>query len=476
MGTSADLAVRCGGRTGYLHTSYDGHIHSVLARMVSTIAAAGVAALTQRLSEDPFELSDEEHYTDRRAMGNAYLQACLARGRDPFLLDEAMTFDYGNPDFAHGGAISFFAPTIEWVEGFCERIEDASFVLDLDRGILACVGWEEHAAEGGYDAGNTLLLWTLNLAEIETLDPEQLFYGLYNSSLDNGEDLTAEGRQHQMEAILEQVRQGTVALPERRLSNPAPYLPLDDDDRAFPTVHSFLGTHHHALMLQGTMAFFQSLGEDIPVFAKADTLWFAQPQADQLQVIVDLRQSQDVRAQNAANALRTVLPKHTGMLATSASAHGKATVGMHGGHSEASIGRDVPNWADELLTKDRWQPLTATERQAQVDSLAQAGDVGALEDLRTIAVVGLDGPRWQALEDTGLLEPMDHDDLQETAALAVFLAMSFERAFPGNTAQRFHTLSEGQRSAVLEALQPIDRHTLVNLLKSAQANARRPKP
>lgn len=40
MGTSADLAVRCGGRTGY-------------------------AALTQRLSEDPFKLSDEEHWNSR---------------------------------------------------------------------------------------------------------------------------------------------------------------------------------------------------------------------------------------------------------------------------------------------------------------------------------------------------------------------------------------------------------------------------
>ena len=476
MGTSADLAVRCGGRTGYLHTSYDGHIHSVLATMASTIAAAGVAALTQRLSEDPFELSDEEHCTDRRAMGNAYLLACTSRGCEPFLLDEAMTYDYGNPDFAHGGAISLFAPTIEWTEGFCDRIEDAGFVLDLDRGVLMNLGWEENLSDGSYDAGNAPVIWSLRLADIETMDPAQLFHGLYHAPLDQGEELSRAERQQQMDALLEQVRNQAVEIPEQRMRNPVAYVPLDDDEAAFPTVHAFIGANEHALDLQGTMAFFLSLSDELPIFAAPDTLSFANPQPGQFQVIVDLRQSTDVQAQNVVNALRSVLPKHTGMLATSLSPHGKATVGMYGMSSEASIGMDNPHWADELLVSDRWPPSTPDERQAQVNSLVQAGNTDALEDLRTIALVGFDGPRWQSLEDTGLLEPMSPKDLQESAALAVFLSASFERAFAGNTAKRFHSLSEGQRSAVLEALAPIDRHTLVDLLKNAPAKAGSPKP
>ena len=117
-------------------------------------------------------------------MGSAYLTACQARDKEPVGLDAAMHYEYGNPDFAHGVVIPLFAPQPEWVDGFCHGIEDASHILDLDKGVLVVPNWTIENKDGSYDAGTLGILWNIDFAQVLDIEPASLQEALQKPDYD----------------------------------------------------------------------------------------------------------------------------------------------------------------------------------------------------------------------------------------------------------------------------------------------------
>lgn len=195
MGSSI-FSIRHRGRTYHQSTPFDGHTQSILAQVASSLAAAGVESLKSQLdllSEGQKEIQDAPTHpddtlflADRASMGKAYSQACRARGHAPIWLDLAMTYEYGNPDFAHGGIIALFAPIAYLNEGKRWRIENADVILDLDQGVLVVPHRDPGfpTLEGAYDNGIMGADWSIPLADFDELDPIRLNQHLIEASLD----------------------------------------------------------------------------------------------------------------------------------------------------------------------------------------------------------------------------------------------------------------------------------------------------
>lgn len=479
MGTSATLAVRHKGETGFLYASNDSHTNSVLAELTSTLTAAGTAALRSHLDQVGMVPSGEEDFQiDRRAMGNAYIQACQANGQEPFLLDRALGYEYGNPDFSHGGAISLFAPVGDWNTWAATSIEDVSFVLDLDRGTLSVRDWEGEIKPGDYDAGTLPTLWGLNLADLEGIDPEQLYLGLENAELDD--EATPEQRLAALDTILATARAG-------QFDKPAPwayqgsYRGTDgDNEPAEPSIHTLRCAEDNNLALQALTVVLQDLKTEFPTLVEPDTLWFAIPREGEFELLVDLRRNTN-RAldQLVGKIFQEVAPK-MGMAASDHGPHSRSGRSRHGGFASVSIGGFSENnsaWDANVFPANHWRLRTEQQRAELFAELKAKGDGAALGDLRLVGFVALDTTRWQAVESTGLVDPLDNETLGQLAAYSLALFEGLERALPGITAKRFQALSEGQRSAFLEGMTPVDRFVLKGLVKDAETQtARAPRP
>ena len=479
MGTSATLAVRHKGETGFLYASSDSHVNYVLAELTSTLTAAGIDALRAHLDLVGMTPNGEEDFqVDRRAMGNAYIQACQANGQEPFLLDRALSYEYGNPDFSHGGAISLFSPADDWNTWAANSIEDATFVLDLDRGILSVPDWERDTKPGDYDAGTVSSLWSVNLAELKGIDPEQLYLGLQNADLDD--EATSEQRQAALDAILATARAG-------QFEKPAPWaysgsgLDSDEDNEpAEPSIHTLRCGEDNNLALQALTVVLQDLKVEFPTLVDPDTLWFAIPREGEFELLVDLRRNTNRALDHLVGEIFQEVAPRMGMAAAAHGPHSSSGRSRHGGFASVSIGvfsEDKSAWDANVFPANHWRLRTEQQRAELLGQLKANGDGAALGDLRLVGLVALDTARWQAAEDTGLVPPLDNETLGQLAAYSLALFEGLERALPGITAKRFQDLTEGQRSAFLEGMTPVDRFVFKGLVKDAETQtARAPRP
>lgn len=455
MSTPSTLVVRFKGRDRFLHSHSDGQIHNVLAELVSTLAAAGLTAVCEQLASrnDRGELPE---FIDRREMCNRYLEACRARGREPVLLEQTLFFDFGEPDFAHGGAIPFFSPDLRWdTDEQCWGM--ATFLLDMDRHVLEVCDFSRD------DPREVPPLWSLDLLTLEKLPPVLLYHAFFKAKWKTEDDPAV--RVTHLEQVLDLVRTGAVKVPRNWLAA-SPYAPrrLRDVEQACPSVHTLTGAPMHMMDLYATVAFLEDFKEEFPIFGKQDTIRLLSVSQDQLQVRVDLRHSQDAGPQNAVQELWAVLPKRTGMLSASFTPHSKTITSFNSMTSETTVGRTIEAWESEAMTDPGWPAPALEAFVKQVADLAQRQEVGFLEELRLITVVSLRGDRWHLVEDTGLLEELDEKTLGQLGALTVLLCACFERAWPGSTAKRLDGLDKHQRAKFLGALSPVDHRVLEQLM------------
>ena len=481
MGTSADLAVRYRGQTYYQHTSYDGHTHNVVAQLAATIAAAGVDALKTRMDAQGApagenEDNNDEVEVDRKAMGSAYLQACQARGREPVRLDEALTYEYGNPDFAHGGIIPLFAPIVDWHGWACSSIEEASFILDLDRNELVVPDWDVRSDEPNYDSGARRAAWTLPLMDLESMNPERLGRALDGMHFDR--EASDENRKAALQTALAQAHSG------EGLGSPAPtgdvYAPrrIGAHESFSPTIHFLRGPIQGMAHLQPLVDFLRDQGDDFAPLAQAETLRLGRPNAQEQEVIVDLRAG-DTDTHNLVEELFSSLAPALGWVyrcygpGSQLLRNGARGLAVSVGYGMAPPGQA---WDAGLIPEGTVALKLPAERDAIIDAFLAAGNAQAANNEMLFALIGLQGDRWRRIEASGIVRGLSGADLTRIAGLAVELSVHFERACPGSTAQRFERLSEGQRSALLEAISPLDRRTLAQLLQRGQPMRVQPKP
>lgn len=187
MGTSANLVVIQGQRALALHTSYDGHTDNVMATVCAPIAQLGLDLLRTNFGAAQIYDEDQEGRPRRgqvhRDNITAYLEACEARGLEPFDIEGMLHYPYGRSDFAHSGGGLLYGPQHVSDSGFVgddfqEMVKNACYVLDLDAGTLF-VNYEK--------------FWTVDLTKLEGRDPESVFHFLGNYPFYENEDLIPEG-------------------------------------------------------------------------------------------------------------------------------------------------------------------------------------------------------------------------------------------------------------------------------------------
>lgn len=465
MGTSADLAVRHNGRTFYQHVSYDGDTSSVLAQLAGTIAAMGADALRRRLEQEPDPVpgneQDEELHLDRKAMGNAYLAACQARGQEPWNLDYALNYDYGNPDFSHGGAIPLLAPRIEWAHGWVDSIEDASVILDLDRDRLVVPSWDA-PKKGQYDAGTLECLWEIDLVQIEGMDPGALAQALEDADLD--EEHPPGRRRAAIKAALAQATRGRTAQAADTPWGRNHYTPrgIGASDAFRPSLYFLRGLDDHAAYLQPIVDFLREQGRQTgSALAQEQAVMLAREDGE-MEVIVDLREG-DLATQNMVDELFEAAAQYSGMIYRRERKGSQRVVSMHSSLGAATGGGPEDKPWDEGRVPDGAEPAGLDgARQAQIEQAIANGDKEQARDQLMYAIVGMDGARWRLIQDSGVVS-LDGNEMRQFASHAVSLCQLFERAAPGSTRARLDRLSEGQRSMLLEALDPVDRHILKQL-------------
>lgn len=463
MGTSADLAVRHRGRTFFQHTSYDGHEHNVLSQMAGTWVAAGIEALRARLDQEPEETGpiDEDLFIDRRGMGNAYLAACQARGREPINLDYAMGYEYGNPDFSHGGIIPLLAPTIAWSEGFCDRIEETSFILDLDREVLLVPNWNNTIEEGSYDNGTLDVLWSVPWATIRDLDPSALMQALDKAEYDY--DLPQDQRQAMIGALLTQLVEATTP-PD--LADDFYIGPRFQNQEEFqPSMHFLRGAPEHAAYQQAAIDFLRDQATNLPVFGEPNTLLMEMRDGEAV-LVVDLRKGDSAAAQNLVAEAFDSLSRATGMVSEMQSDGHSKSVGVYRSAFSSGFGSQEGQhaWDHDLVSEHATAVGMEDRKSEQIEKAIKNKDENALELALVRAIIGFDDERWHRIEGLLTATPADAEFMPSVVATAVEACRHFERAVPGSTLTRFSRLSDGHRSAFLEALAPVDRYMFTQLL------------
>lgn len=478
MGTSSDLAVRHRGRTYFQHTSYDGHTENVLSQMAGTIAAAGLEAFRKRMATEgapPVEDEDCDYdmQIDRKAMGNAYLAACQARGRAPFNLDYAMTYEYGNPDFSHGGAIALLAPKIDWAVGFCDSIEDASVILDLDRGMLVAPLWSHEIKSGSYDEGTMPTMCSIDLASIEDVDPESLAQGL--GKIDFDDEIPAQQHQRAVEEAIAKAREGgepavdtsmQVDHYHSRRFNP-------DDEEFTPSIHFLRGTEQHIIYLQPVVDFLREMADEMPVFGEKDTLKIILHENNEQELVVDLRRGNGGE-RSMVDALFETLARDTGMVYALRSNGASRMVSASRSISSCSSADDG-QWDSGLVPDDATSLSLPFERDAAIAKVIESGEKDRIQAELMLAVIALHPQRWDTIQASQAGEPLSPGRMQAMVGVAVETTRHFEHARPGSASLRFSRLSEGQRSAVLEAMTPVDRYMFTQMVGS-QRKSSSPRP
>lgn len=463
MGTSADLAVRHRGQTYYQHTSYDGMASSVLPQIIATLVAAGPEALATHLDKVGKQPAEDEGRLDRRGMGGAYLAACQTRGKEPVVLDAAMYYEYGNPDFAHGGVIPLFAPQPEWVDGFCHGIEEAGYILDIDKGALVVPNWTVENKAGSYDAGTMDTLWKIDFSQVLAIDPTSLQEALRRPDYDA--DAAPDARKATIDGAIQEAVRRAAGQASRPYS---PYFPSPSDGKALPSVHLLRGLARHRFQQQVTADFLRSLASDMPVFAEPMAITVKAASDGEVDVIVDLRAANDPVAQGVTERVLEAVARSSGMVYEMKGDGTSRTSGAGFMSSRVSAGClncDDPAW-DAGLVPDDSAPLGLPEGTRKLlDTMLQGRDGSALEWQLGRAVVGFDDASWQRIEESGLLGGAPQDIVAKFVPMAVEACGYFESGLPGSTTWRFARLSESHKKAFLEAMVPIDRHLFTQLLR-----------
>ena len=469
MGTSADLAVIHRGTTTFFHTSYDGYPGRVLAHLCATVAAAGMKGVAAQLDATLPQAggeNEDDAGLDRLAMGEAYLAACTARGRPPVLLEEAMLYEYGEPDFAHGGVVPLFAPEHNTAPWACERVEQASYILDMDRGTLSTTWWAERTADAGhYPEGETADLVRMDLTRIETLDPELLAHGL-EQSLRGAHCKTSQEAQIVLDAVLVRLEAGEIARPG---PGPNPYRSasvcglLGDDDRApDPTVHELVGVEEHTSHFNAAIGFLRDAFTGDAIL-REDELLTGTNDKGELTLVVDLRARPNAATAAAVDTFFAGLAKLHGMVATMQSEGGNERGVSQGGSfggwkSKATDGNE--RWGEALLPTDRRPAGLATRRLSLANEAITDPSKRNAAWLTTI--LAMDNAAWSALEAGGVPLP-DANTLGEFAGFFIEIATLGERAVHGSTRRRMEQLDEARRDTLVAALSPLDRHILAQL-------------
>jgi len=456
MGTSADLAVRFGGRTYFQHTSYDAQTENILASILSTWAACGTDALRARMSLEEERLGpsdetadeEEDFFIDRRTMGNNYLLACEARGKSPVLLDQAMGYEFGNPDFTHGGLVSLFAPQIDWRK-WCSSLEDAGVVLDLDLERLVLRDWNKQADVGSYDQGFMPARFEIPFSMIDDLDPE-LIYCTLRGAYDLGDDDTG---QSMVDDLLNKIRAGGVALP-------APFVGAAQGVReARQGVHTLMGhagVNGHKVHLRAVVHFLRWAAPDL-FGANGVFLFTPSDRSDVDALLLDLRGEQASQLSGAVKNVFSRLAREEGMVYS----HQGDGFLMHvssNGSSASSGNSSNTAWDEGIIPENATNVIVPDPFE---DALARGYDKALID-----AVVHLDEEAWTAIENSGrLLELLSEEIMTSAIGFAVFMATMFEEGWPGSTNERFQALSKSHQKIFLGNMEPIDRFLFARLIK-----------
>ena len=470
MGTSADLAVIHRGTTTFFHTSYDGYPGRVLAHLCATVAAAGMkgvaAQLDATLPQANAENEDDDVGLDRQAMGEAYLAACAARGRPPVLLEEAMLYEYGEPDFAHGGVVPLFAPEHNTAPWACERVEQASYILDMDRGTLSTTWWAERTADAGhYPEGETIDLARMDLTRVEVLDPALLAHGL-EQALQSARCNTSQEAQTVLDTVLGRLEAGEIASPG---PGPNPYRsasvygPFGEDDRApDPTVHGLVGVEEHTSHFNAASGFLRdAFTEDAAL--REDELLTGTNEQGQLTLVVDLRARPNAATATAVDTFFAGLAKLHGMVATMQSEGGGERGVSQGGSFSGWKGKadnDGTRWGEALLPIDSRPAGLAARRLALANEAIT--DPSKRDAAWLTTILAMDNAAWNTLEAGGVPLP-DANTLRDFGGFFIEIATLGERAVHGSTRRRMEQLDEARRDTLVAALSPLDRHILAQL-------------
>jgi len=171
--------------------------------------------------------------------------------------------------------------------------------------------------------------------------------------------------------------------------------------------------------------------------------------------VVALRESEDVRGQNLVTDLFHALAKKLGVRGVSAGPSHWAEASFYSSRSSSTIGKEEDHWDTALFPENRWRPTFA--------QLTPEKEAPSIVDLRYLAVVSLDGRRWEASEASHLLEPLAADEWDYLTSMAEEMFTCFENAWPGTTAKRWAALSQQQQQSLWEAMKPVDRYRWAHL-------------
>lgn len=471
MGTNGYLAVRHNGHTRFLYAQSDCHPPRMLAQVASTVLAAGVKALRDRLTEERMTAPSPEGFSGLMEMGDAYIQACQENGQSPFLLNETIGLSMRKPDFSHGGVGVLFAPTIPWSVYPPDNIEDASLILDLDREALVMPDWNSDRSAGSYDAGTMPVGVQLEFSVWEGMAPEQLYWALddlgwHYQDLEN----TAKLSKH-----LEKARRGDMKQPQGwgHQDGPLRFELKNESERKnggryfhprpySPSVHTVNGGDSHLLVLQVVQAAMVNLQSAFPILGHPQTTFYAFPAPDEFELQVDLRQ-EDWAAQAFLKELCGVLPKKLGVVTESASPGDRTATSHDQSRSHSWAGTNDTTWDQALRVEKRWQASSdwlAWLAKEQADATPDL-----LENVRYVGIAALDPQRWALAESTGLLQSLSEWEWKYLTGMALDVATCFEIAHPGYTQQRWASLAEEQRQRFLAALRPAERFLLDELIK-----------
>lgn len=204
MGTSADLAVVLGDKILVKHTSCDGFTNNMMSTIAPALVCGGLDNLRKNFAAAKFVDEEEEgvdieelEYQIFRENLDTFVGICAETGYEPYELDQALSYDFGVPDFTHhGGGLLFGHRHINEPDflGTENPIKDASCVLDLDKGELR-VDWPFE--------------WVLDLNAIQGKDAVKLGevlsgfdYNHYDSLHEDGDETAAQkGNQALAEAV-----------------------------------------------------------------------------------------------------------------------------------------------------------------------------------------------------------------------------------------------------------------------------------
>lgn len=490
MGTSATLAVRYEGRTFIQYASHDASPSNVFAEMLSSLSAMGVDTLREAIARQPDPETiptDFERLIDIRSAGNAYIEACQARGKEPFGLVDAINYEYGNSDFSHGGAIALLAPEVDWHKDQCSGIEDASFILDLDKNLLAQVNHDQYKP-GDYDRGAVKFFSSVSLDGIEKLDPEQVFshfsYSGMNHSAQSQERATAA-----MNDLLagKRIQTAKERYEEYMATNPHAFqrsLHKYEPEAAVPAIYQLSGTLNHIFHFQAVLGLLREKASEFPSLGEEGTLLRSLSEDDTPQgpitiqtLFVDLRKEVDPKVHQLVEIAMGCF-RQEGMVYVRTSPNSSYGRNPFAIFSSASIrmdedASDTTNWDDDIIPVDAEGVGPYEEFDEKIDQALAEGNAEKILHYYLYSLVDMNQSRLDKIENAGVSN-FDIKSYLEAAhtysilPVARVLGLALEKDFPGTLAQRYNRLSEKNKERFLSAMTPVDVYMFEQLLQQSQ--------